>query len=239
MAYQYHQGRRQARASWIRLTIAAGVILILPWLFFRVGRTHTTDRSSSDAAQKIYDSALDTGWQAAVAVQTAQTRQDWELVINQWNQAIELLQTVKQEIGDGDGRLTQKQEEYQQYRDYAIQQSVQQPPDFAWEVVTELAGDKSYILVDPDPTDAKMEGPALQLGVDHRPQNVDYINEVLSTLKLPPIADASTIQVQNDNQYRVVSYTAGELVLHRTLCTQSFVISDKYDCLWKITLSQR
>jgi len=235
MVYQ----ERQAKARWISWGIAAGVIAIMPWVIYRVGLTSATARTNSDAVQKLYDSALDTGWQAAVAVQSAQNRQEWEAVIDQWDQAINLLQTVEQAAGDIDGHLTQKQNEYEQYRAYALQKSTQHPPDYDWEIVTELAGDKSYILVDPDPTDAKMNGPALQLGADHRPQNIDYLNGVLQTLQLPPISDPTAIQIQNNSQYRVAGYAGGELVLHRTLCSQSFAITDKYDCLWKMTLRQR
>ncbi len=238
MVYQYRQGKSRGKTLWIGLGAAAALVLATFWLAGRGNRPQPLDGSSTNTAQKLYNSALDTGWQAAVAVQSAQTRQEWEAVINQWDQAINLLQTVKQTTGNTDGTLAQKRNEYEQYRAYAVQRSTQQPPDFDWEVVTELAGDKSYILVDPNPNDAELAGPVLDIGTDHIPQNIGYINEVLATIGLPPIGSMGQFQVQNDNQYRIAPYPAGELVLHRSLCSPSFVISDKYDCLWKITLRQ-
>jgi hypothetical protein len=236
MVYQYHQGRSRLKAFGLGAA-ALALLVAVPWFVYRGDELRLIGfRDSSDTLQKIYDSALDTGWQAAVAVQTAQTRQEWEAVAEQWDQAIVLLQTVKRESGDVDGQITQKQTEYEQYRDYALRQTAQHPPDYRWERVTELAGDRSYILVDPDTTDAELEGPPLLLGADHIPQNVDYISDVLVSLGLPPIASQSQLQILNDNQYQVSGYPTGDLVLHRTLCSQSFVISDKYHCLWKITL---
>lgn len=237
MVYQYRQGSNRVKTGWIVLGIVA-LVLASPWLANQLNRAQDLDGADADTARKLYDSALDTGWQAAVAVQTAQTQQEWESVIDQWDQAINLLQTVKQEMGDKDGVLAQKKTEYEQYREYALQKSAQQPPAFNWEVVTELAGDKSYILVDPDTADAQLTGPLLELGADHIPKNIGYINRVLQTIGLPPIGSASQIQVQNDHQYRVSPYPAGELVLYRSQCSQSFAISDKYDCLWKITLQK-
>jgi hypothetical protein len=236
MTYQYYQGKSRNRIVWLGVGVVAAMALAFPWVTERLGYKPTTLETGSDTIQKLYNSALDTGWQAAVAVQTAQTRQEWESVADQWDQAISLIQTVKQEVGDADGVLAQKQTEYEQYRNYALQKSDQHPLDYNWEIVTELAGDKSYILVDPDTADAELAGPPLQMGADHVPQNVDYINTVLASVGLPAIASQSSFQVLNDNQYRVATYPAGELVLHRTLCSQSFVIADKYDCLWKITL---
>lgn len=239
MVYQHRQGESRGKGIWVGLGAAAALLLGLPWLVNHWGETNAMSRTNAETVQKLYDSALDTGWQAAVAVQSAQTRQEWESVVDQWDQAIALIQTVKQEAGDADGALAQKQIEYEQYRDYALQKSTQQPPDYNWEVVTELAGDKSYILVDPDTTDPVLKGPILDLGPDHVPQNVDYISDVLATVGLPPITAQNQLQVLNDNQYKVAGYSAGTLVLHRTLCSQSFVIADKYDCLWKITLQKR
>lgn len=239
MIYQDQRSLSRGTIGVIGIGVAAALVLASPWLANRLGRTSAMVGSSADALRKLHDSALETGWQAAVAVQSAQTRQEWESVVDQWDQAIELLQTVKQETGDTDGSLAQKQLEYENYRDYALLMSAQQPLDYTWEVVTELVGDKSYILVDPNTADAQLKGPPLQLGANHIPQNLDYINQVLVSVGLPRIASLDQIQVLSDHQYQVSGYPAGNLVLHRTLCSQSFAITDKYDCFWKMTLSQR
>ncbi|MDJ0703743.1 MAG: hypothetical protein QNJ46_10725 [Leptolyngbyaceae cyanobacterium MO_188.B28] len=66
----------------------------------------------------FYQQALNYGMQAAIAAQTAETRQEWEAVAALWSHALEKLQNIPQHNPDYDA-VRQKILEYQTNREYA------------------------------------------------------------------------------------------------------------------------
>ena len=88
----------------------------------------TEQIESSDQTEQIdyYQQALDYGWQAAVATQTAKTGQEWETVSSLWSQAIGKLQSVP-ENNPNYPTVRQKVLEYRTYRTYAQNQKQKSP----------------------------------------------------------------------------------------------------------------
>ena len=181
-----------------------------------------------------YEDALATGWQAAVAVQTAQSRQEWEAVIAQWDRAIRLLRQTGQENPNVKVTVAAKIAEYDGYRDYAKQRINNIVPTYQWAEITEIGGGRSYIVVDPDPYDTLMSGPPLDIDPDYTIKNIAFVNRVLSGIGLPPV-ESEEIEVLSD-YYKIKNYPLGELLLYRSLCRESFGLSDRYDCLLKVTV---
>ncbi|HEY9735341.1 MAG TPA: hypothetical protein V6D06_03630 [Trichocoleus sp.] len=220
----------------------AALVLFLPWGIYRVKTRGWPKLNLARATESefLYQKALETGWEAAVAVQTASGRQEWDQVVTRWGEAITLLEKVKSTASVRSQEAHTKLAEYRGFQQYASQQADQSPPQYSWELITELSEQVSYVLVDPDRNDALSPGPQLEIEPDHTITNVAYINSILATLGMPPIpgdtiAPGDAVQLRS-NEYVLKNYPMGELSLHRTLCSDSFAINGRYDCLWKISL---
>ncbi|MBD0334532.1 MAG: hypothetical protein ICV62_03510 [Cyanobacteria bacterium Co-bin13] len=220
----------------------AALVLSLPWVIFRANANQWFSINPFKAVEAdfLYEKALETGWEAAVAVQSAQGRRDWETVVARWGEAITMLEKVKTIPSNHSQEAKTKLAEYRGFQEYASERATKSLPEFSWEMITELAGQKSFVLVDPDRNDALSPGPRLDVEADHTITNIAHVNHVLSSLGLPPIPGASISPGENvqirSNEYIIRNYPLGELSLHRTLCNDSFTINSRYDCLWKITL---
>lgn len=234
-------GSKDRSLLWTGVALGAA-LLSLPWLVHQASQSRWLKVNPFKAveADLLYDKALETGWEAAVAVQTAQGRQEWEQVVTRWNEAIALLEGVQDIPSVRTQEAQAKLAEYRQFQQYASQQAAQALPEFAWETVTDLSGQLSFVLVDPDRNDSLSPGPRLEIGPDQTIVNTAFVNDVLASLNLPPvplesITPGQAVQLRS-NEYIIANYPMGELSLHRTLCTDSFAINNRYDCLWKITL---
>ncbi|HEY9764500.1 MAG TPA: hypothetical protein V6D07_18375 [Trichocoleus sp.] len=218
----------------------AGVVLSLPWIIYHmVGWVQKNPLPPSNA-ELLYQKALETGWETAVAVQTAEDRQEWKQIAQQWQDAIALLDQVQQMSTQQTHDIASKIAEYQGYQEYAAQRADASPPEFDWEAVPQLAGGLSYVLVDSSNTDPLSLGPELKIDITQTITNGAYVDAVLASLDLPPIglaqiAVGENVQLKND-QYVISDYPLGQISLHRTLCSDSFAVNSKYECLWKITL---
>lgn len=231
MTYPPRQGIRQAPPAWLPSLLVGAVVLALPWAGFQLRRITQRPPLQGNA---FYESALSTGWDAAVAVQTATSRQEWEAVISKWDRAINLLHQSDQGNPQATDLVDAKIAEYEAYRRYARQQADSILPVYHWATITEIGGGRSHIVVDPDPYDTLMSGPPLDIGPDHTIENLPFVNQVLASIGLPPVQleDLTVLS----NYYKVQNYPLGELLLHRSLCRESFGLSDRYDCLLKITV---
>lgn len=115
--------------------IATGLILVGGLALF-VGFSKGLDtlaeqREPSEKTEQpdFYQQALNYGWQAAVAAQTAKTSQEWEIVSSLWSQAIGKLQSVPKN-NPNYVAVRQKISEYRIYREYAqLQQQSPSLPD--------------------------------------------------------------------------------------------------------------
>lgn len=217
----------------------AGVVLSLPWIIQYTMRWVQKNPLPPSSTEVLHQKALETGWETAVAVQTAEERQEWKQIAQQWQDAIALLDQV-QMSNEQASDIRSKIAEYKTYQTYAVKKVNTSPPNFVWETVSQLAGDKSYVLADSSKTDPLSIGPELKIDADQTITNGAYVDAVLASLDLPPIGLAEIAIGKNvqlkDNQYIIKNYPLGELSLHRTLCSDSFAVNSKYDCLWKITL---
>jgi len=70
--------------------------------------------ATSGQASRSYTQALDRANSAAVIAQSAQSRDDWQLVVNRWQQAIALMKTVPQSSKDY-AQAQQKLSEYPRF----------------------------------------------------------------------------------------------------------------------------
>jgi len=234
MTYPPPQGIRRAPPVWLPSLLVGAVVLALPWAGFHLRQMAQRPPLQGNA---FYESALSKGWDAAVAVQTATSRQEWESVISQWDRAISLLHQSSQVNPKAADLVDAKIAEYEAYRRYARQQADSILPVYQWATITEIGGGRSYIVVDPDPYDTLMSGPPLDIGSDHTIENLTFVNRVLASINLPPVqSDAIAVL---SNYYKVENYPLGELLLHRSLCRESFGLSDRYDCLIKVTVQPR
>ena len=242
MAQEYSRsGLKDQLVLFTSAALAAGV-LCLPWLIYQAHARQWLQFNPFKTAEAdfLYQKALETGWEAAVAVQSAQNRREWEAVVSRWEDAITLLERVGNLSSVRSQEAQTKLVEYRGFHEYAAERAARSVPEFSWEVITELAGQKSFVLIDPDRNDALSPGPRLEIEPNHTITNVDQVNQVLAGLGLPPIpgdtiGPGEGVQIRS-NEYILKNYPLGELSLHRTLCNDSFVISNRYDCLWKITL---
>lgn len=242
MTDNYTRLRRKDQPILIMSLLLAALVLFLPWGIYRV-KTRGWPKlnlASATESEFLYQKALESGWQAAVAVQTAEGRQEWDQVVNRWGEAITLLEKVRSTASVRSQEAQAKLAEYRGFQQYASDQAAQSPPQYSWELVTELSEQVSYVLVDPDRNDALSPGPPLEIEPDQTITNVDYINSILATLGMPPIAGdqiapGGAVQLRS-NEYVIQNYPMGELSLYRTLCNDSFAINGRYDCLWKISL---
>lgn len=244
MTQQYPpSGRQFGKQDWAVFVGGLGLsvlVLAFPWWMNRL--EHPPESSSQELENRnfLYQKALQTGWEAAVAVQTANGRQDWEKVVHQWEDAIALLKRVESTPQASATDIQAKVAEYQANQAYAMARSQQSSPKFNWESFREIAGGTSFNLVDPDLTDYVSPGPRLEITDNQTIANTDDVNQILASLNLPPvpvnpIAPGNSVQVKR-NQYIIKNYPLGELVLYQDLCDDSLLIHDKYPCLRRITV---
>lgn len=100
-------------------------------------KNHPTTPKASVKPQKIepnqFDVALDKAYGALTISQSAQSPEDWNLVVSQWNEAIALMKSIP--ASSPDKALAQKKLiQYQQNLKYAKQQAnrpLQTPPEIA------------------------------------------------------------------------------------------------------------
>lgn len=240
MTQHYTWPKLKDRSVFLLGVTLAGVVLSLPWIIHQTVGWIKKNPLPPSNAEVLYQKALETGWETAVAVQTAEDRQEWKQIAEQWQDAIALLSQVQNMSTEHASDIRSKIAEYKSYQAYAAQRVDTSPPKFTWETVSQLAGGKSYVLAESSSTDPLSLGPELKIDTDGTITNGAYVDAVLASLDLPPIglekiAVGKDVQLQN-NQYTIKNYAKGEIVLHRTLCSDSFEVNSKYNCLWKITL---
>lgn len=241
MTRPYLRENAQDRPLLVMGTIMSVVILFFPWVVQRsqmIGQ-RTPEQVMTDP---LYQDALAQGWEAAVAVQTANNRQEWETVVEQWDGAIALLEMVQQQRPNSASIIQGKLVEYHQNREYALLKMDSTLPEFTWQRVDIADGERNYLLVPPQEYTYSYTypGPKLDISHDFKLENLGYINAILASLDLPPIPSNQLLPKDPlpllGTEYLVPNYPLGELYLGRTRCGDPYNVQEQYDCFWKITI---
>lgn len=241
---QYHQESAHDQPLLVMGTIMSIMILLFPWLMQQLRIGDPLTQPTNTVSDSFYEEALTTGWDAAVAVQEAQSRQDWEEIVAQWDDAINLLKASRNSTVDSQAEISSKLTEYVRNREYALAQSELSQPSFHWQEVNTGNGERAYFLVAPEDHSFSYvyPGPPLEVGPSYALENLSYVNAVLDTLDLPPLSSAQLVpngppQVLSSD-YRAVDYPLGEMLLSRTQCGDVYALQDQYECFWKITIRE-
>jgi len=116
----------------------------------------TTTPQSSQTGAALYRQALDTAYSAATISQSAQSAEDWQLVISRWQEAIALLESVSSsspQYAIAQSKIT----EYKHNLNIAQQQAIRpRPPDPEPLTIATKTVTKS-----PDASDTEVENPAI------------------------------------------------------------------------------